>query len=102
MADESHANIMANPPVLKLPTERTIVPVVPAPACPTHCTGRHTVDGVIACKVCGGEKYKVVLHEWSHSPGHYFTLLESMNGASMIFDEQSLWCCKQPMVRRWR
>ena len=97
-----HAEIMAHPPVLALPARPVSAPVVTAPTCPEHCSGRHQVDGVIACAHCGGEKYQVVLHEWPHSAGHSWTGLVPMNGAPPKRDAKDLVCCGQPMRRVWR
>lgn len=102
MADETHAEIMAARPTLTLPEQRTSVPRVTAPTCPQHCSGRHTVDGVIACAVCGAEKYTVVLHEWPHAEGHYWTGLEPMQGAPPHHGAKDLVCHNGKMVRRWR
>ena len=103
MPDETHAEIMdkvGTAPVL--PAQRTSVPTVTTPTCPANCSGRHTVDGFVVCVQCGGTKYKVVLHEWPHSAGHYWTGLEPMHGAPPKRSNEDLVCCNQPMRRVWR
>lgn len=98
MPDESHADILANPPPLRLPPARTTVPLVVAPTCGRDCSGRHETDGVLRCGTCGGTKYRVVLHEWRHAEGHYFNGLEPMNGAPP-YDGRDPVCCGTPMQR---
>ena len=56
-------------------------PRVPHPACPEHCSGRHTTDGVLVCPSCQVPAYRVVGHEWLYTEGHYWWSLEPMNGS---------------------
>jgi hypothetical protein len=103
VADETHAQILANPPALRLPPEPPRdIPFVGMPSCPTNCSGKHQTDGVIVCRVCHGEQYRVVLHEWPHNPGHSWIGLEPMNGASPKMPGQALQCCGTAMRRVFR
>lgn len=100
--DPKHAEIMRTAPPLNPPGGRLDVPAVPTPTCPEHCSGRHQHDGWVVCRVCGGVKYAVVLHEWRHQAGHSFVGLAPMNGAPPHRGPADLVCCGRPMARRWK
>ena len=60
---------------------RSSVPRVIAPKCEDHCSGRHEIDSVLSCPKCRVAGYKVILHEYKHSDGHYFVTLAPINGS---------------------
>ena len=102
MPERDHDEIMRNVPPLKLPAQRTSVAPTATPTCERDCSGRHETDGVIVCVRCGRAKYQVVLHEWRHQNGHYFTSMEPMNGAPPKRGPEDLRCCGQHMTRAWK
>jgi len=71
---------------------------VPHPTCPEHCSGKHAPDGVMVCRSCGGEKYRVIAHEYAWREGHYFNSVEPLNGAGP-YDVRETTCCRATLVR---
>lgn len=87
----------------KLPAvTKLVTPRVHNPVCPDHCGPRHEVDGLVVCTHCQVPKYRVVLHEWFHTEGHYWNSLEPMNGAPPHVGSDTPVCtCGREMERRW-
>lgn len=100
--DPRHAEIMQTAPPLNPTGGRLDVPLVVTPACPRDCSGRHEDDGWIVCGVCKTAKYRVTLHEYRHQNGHFFPLLEPMNGAPAYTGKAALVCCGASMSRRFK
>lgn len=94
MAKETWEQIHTTRPLLDPPGGRRDTPLVPTPTCPTHCR-HHTVDSVIVCRRCGGERAHVLAHEWPASEGHYWHSLRDMGTGPLV-------CCGEPMRRVWR
>lgn len=67
----------------------------------SHCSGRHQLDGVLACRKCRSVAYKVLNHEYAHSEGHWFCELIPVNGSPPARPGETPKCCGQPMVREW-
>lgn len=61
---------------------RHATPIVRTPTCPEHCSGRHTLDRVIACPSCRVAAYQVWSHEYLFTEGHNFHELRPVNGAT--------------------
>jgi len=82
---------------------RHSTPHVPDPKCPGHCSGKHSVDGVIRCDKCGGIAYQVWSHEWPWTEGHNWTEVRPVNKAPIYerFGPTTI-CplCKGFMARR--
>ena len=76
-------------------------PFVAKPTCAEHCCregDQHETDSTIQCRICGTTMYRVILHEWSHEPGHYWHEVVPMNGAQAY--DKTTTCCGMPLVRR--
>lgn len=98
MSDERWADIFAKKHSLVLPgapSRRREIPPE-GPTCATHCSGRHDHDGWLCCRRCGGRAARVVMHEFAHQPGHYFTAVEPLDGAAVTA------CCGEPLRRMFR
>ena len=94
MPDETWAQIHAQRPRLDPPSGCLVVPLIPHPVCPEHCR-YHTVDSVIQCRRCGGERAHVLAHEWPQSGGHYWHSVDDRGTGPLV-------CCGEPMRRVWR
>ena len=104
MSDERWQHIFAAKLPLVLPDVPRRHRELPAegPSCPAHCSGRHEHDAWLTCRKCGGRAYRVILHEFSHEPGHYFTGLEPVNGAPPFIPARTPVCCGEMMARTFR
>lgn len=104
MRDEKWEQIFASRIGLSLPgtppRRRELPPT--GPTCPEYCSGRHEHDGFLVCPTCGGQSYRVVMHEFAHEPGHYFVGLAAMNGAPPFIPRGTPTCCGRIMERRWK
>lgn len=100
MSDEKWDRIFSKPPVLSLPDAPVLVRPLPrgGVTCAEHCSGRHEIEAVMACRRCGGQKYALVAHEYAHREGHFFYTHEPMNGAPP-HEGRTPRCCGQDMVR---
>ena len=94
MPDETWAQIHAQPPVMTTVASRLVIPEIPHPTCPAHCR-RHTVDSVIQCRRCGGERAYVLAHEWPQNEGHSWHSVDDRGTGPFV-------CCGESMRRVWR
>ena len=101
MSDPTWGEIFAKKQVLSLPgrAPRTLPLPPEGPTCPEHCSGRHEHDGWLTCRKCGAKSYRIVLHEFAHQPGHYFTSLEPVEPGIVNPLSLSLRCCGESMIR---
>lgn len=78
---------------------RHATPVVRTPTCPEHCSGRHTLDSVIACPHCRTAAFQVWSHEYLWSEGHNFHVMVAVNGATL--DGPRVFCsCGREFLRK--
>lgn len=103
MSDETYKQIYEKgAPPLRMPAApRRDNPFQGAPKCETHCSGRHEIDGVMQCKICGTAMYQILLHEWRDQEAHYWNELIPLNGAPAYnpFAPPPR-CCGEPLIRR--
>lgn len=74
------------------PVGHHATPLVKHPTCPEHCSGRHTLDGEIACRHCGVPAYQIWHHEWLYTEGHNFVEVKAVNGAPPYRNEEPVIC----------
>ena len=71
------------------------------PTCAENCSGRHQADSVLVCAKCQTVAYRVILHEYKWSEGHWFNELVPVAGAPPYVVGQPLRCCgERELVRR--